>query len=173
MRRLSGHLDTLQHFVIDKLDCLGCKKSWVQIPPRRPIISCTYLSFGEWCDFAISPNSPQETVAGRGTNSGQKNYTANADFELNYGANQLAPDSHCTNILSKINFGQQERRQVVTATELASPNSSSPLNPRKRLCTHSRGLSQKCYLRKDAGARLIKEPFAFPCKKCSQQKDFA
>lgn len=43
MKVVSAHFGALRSFSIRSTQRLGCKGSWVQIPPRRPFISYTYL----------------------------------------------------------------------------------------------------------------------------------
>ncbi len=54
----SGYFVELTDFVTLTPQCLGCKGSWVQIPPRRPFKSNTYPNFsasGHSRIFRISP----------------------------------------------------------------------------------------------------------------------
>lgn len=68
--RLSAHLEAFQTFVNGKHDPLGCKRSWVRIPPRRPILSNTYNENGVNLISLFVPIFPQERLHALGANSG-------------------------------------------------------------------------------------------------------
>ena len=72
MSERSGHLGTNVNFVIAEPPCLGCKGSWVQIPPRRPFKLNTYHQTGFTHQSRIMLMAPQANWRGLGTNSGQK-----------------------------------------------------------------------------------------------------
>lgn len=88
--RLSGHLVKSASFFILKQECLGCKGSWVQIPPRRPFNSNTYIKSRQSTDCLIFHFSPQERIGALGTNSEHSEGIVLSDF----GGLKWAPDSH-------------------------------------------------------------------------------
>lgn len=52
----SSHFSAKRAKVIRRKGCLGCKGSWVQIPPRRPINPNTYQNNSNETDYSVFPD---------------------------------------------------------------------------------------------------------------------